>query len=371
MAAGGDAGCERGNGGHSRPVAGEGLAPGEGLAYPVVASGLANPRGLAFAPDGALYITEAGRGGAGPCFPGPEGGQACFGTSGAVTRIWKGQQERIVTGLPSIANTDGSNAIGPQDISILGQGNAVALVGLGADPARRPALGPAGALMGHSIQVRPSGEWKSLVDISAYEAQANPDGGEIDTNPFGVLALPGVDLVADAGANALLAVAANGSIQTVAVFPNRMTDAPPFLNLPPGTKIPLESVPTSVTVGPDGAYYVGELTGFPFPRGAARVHRVVPGQAPTVYASGFTNVIDVAFGPDGSLYVLEIATNSILSGNPAGALKRVPPGGGPAVVVATTGLIAPTAMALGPDGSFYVSNNGFSPDSGQVIRVHP
>jgi len=254
---------------------------------------------------------------------------------------------------------------------MVGQGNAVVLVGLGADPAKRAGLGSAGAVMGHLIQVQPSGQWKSRVDVSAYEAQANPDRGEVDSNPYGVFSLPGTDLVVDAGANALLSVAANGTVSTVAVFPDRMVDALPFLNLPPGTKIPMQSVPVSVAVGPDGAYYVGELTGFPFQHGAANVYRVVPGQAPTVYASGFTNIIDVAFAPDGSLYVLEIATNSLLSGNPAGALKRVPPGGGQSSVVASVGLINPTALALGPDGSIYVSNNGLSPDAGEVIRVHP
>ena len=32
----------------------------------VVMSGLDNPRGLAFGPEGALYVAEAGRGGTGP-----------------------------------------------------------------------------------------------------------------------------------------------------------------------------------------------------------------------------------------------------------------------------------------------------------------
>ena len=41
---------------------------GAGLAQPtVVMQGLDNPRGLAFGPEGALYVAEAGRGGDGPC----------------------------------------------------------------------------------------------------------------------------------------------------------------------------------------------------------------------------------------------------------------------------------------------------------------
>lgn len=56
----------------------------------------------------------------------------------------------------------------------------------------------------------------------------------------------------------------------------------------PGTKMPMESVPTSVAYGPDGALYVSELTGFPFPAGASTIWRVVPGKAPTVYATGLT-----------------------------------------------------------------------------------
>jgi hypothetical protein len=38
-----------------------------------------------------------------------------------------------------------------------------------------------------------------------------------------------------------------------------------------------------------------------FSVGAARVYRVVPGKAPTVFADGFTNIIDIAFRPDRSL----------------------------------------------------------------------
>ena len=63
-------------------------------------------------------------------------------------------------------------------------------------------------------------------------------------------------------------------MQTLAVFDSRMVDAPSIPDLP--AQIPMQSVPTGV-VAHDGAYFVSELTGFPFQIGAARVHRVVPG----------------------------------------------------------------------------------------------
>jgi hypothetical protein len=52
-----------------------------------VATGLDNPRGLDFAPNGALYVTEAGRGGDEPCFPGLGGEEVCWGTTGAITKV--------------------------------------------------------------------------------------------------------------------------------------------------------------------------------------------------------------------------------------------------------------------------------------------
>ena len=81
-----------------------------------------------------------------------------------------------------------------------------------------------------------------------------------------------------------------------------MVDAPPFLGLPPNTKIPMDTVPTSVAVAPDGSYYVGQLTGFPFPVGAANIYKVpAGGGSAQVVASGFTHIVDLTFGPDGSL----------------------------------------------------------------------
>ena len=174
--------------------------------------------------------------------------------------------------------------------------------------------------------------------------------------------------IADAGGNDLLGMGVNGRIETLAIFPDRMVDAPPFLGLPPGAQIPMQAVPNAVTVGPDGALYVGELTGFPFPVGGANVYRVVPGQDPEVFAAGFTNIIDLAFDPEGNLYVLEIAANSLLSGDLTGALIKVSPDD-VRTTVAMEGLVAPAGLAIGADGSVYLSNFGIFPGAGQVIRL--
>ena len=88
----------------------------------------------------------------------------------------------------------------------------------------------------------------------------------------------------------------------------------------------MQAVPTSVVKGPDGQYYVSQLTGFPFPVGGANVYRVNPRTAPTsVVASGFTNIMDLAFGRDGTLYVLEIDHDSLLGPSNGGRdLRHLP-----------------------------------------------
>ncbi|HEX6354453.1 ScyD/ScyE family protein [Actinophytocola sp.] len=345
-----------------------GVAQGHS-SFTVIATGLDNPRGLAFAPNGALYVAEAGRGGAGPCFPGPEGGDTCFGASGAITKIWKHRQSRVITGLPSLAAPDGADAVGPSDVSFRkGSDRVYFTVGLGADPALRAQLPPLGQqASGWLLRGSHHGSWRQVADIAAYEAVANPDGGLPDSNPNSVLAVRNGWVVADAGGNSLLRVSAHGKITTLAVFPDVLVDAPPFLGLPPGTQIPMQAVPTSVTLGPDGAYYVGQLTGFPFPPGAAKVYRVVPGQAPTVYAEGFTNIIDIGFDHRGRLFVLEIAHNGLLSGDPTGALIRVKSGGGQRIV-ASAGLTNPGGLAI-RHGFAFVSNCGTCAGTGEVVRI--
>jgi DNA-binding beta-propeller fold protein YncE len=223
--------------------------------------------------------------------------------------------------------------------------------------------------MAHEARMQPNGKWSAAADLGTYEATHNPAGGPVDTDPFGILALPGKQVIADAGGNDLLEVSANGTITTLAAFPDTLALAPPFLGLPPGTMIPSEPVPTTVVVGPDGAYYVGQLTGFPFQPGSANIFRVSPlGGTPVVAFSGFTNIISIAFGPDGSLYVLEISKNGLLSGNPQGALIKVLPDSTRAELAAGA-LFMPGGMALASDGTIYVTNWSVLAGGGTVLRI--
>jgi hypothetical protein len=320
----------------------------------VVMSGLDNPRGLAFGSEGALYVAEAGRGGAGPCFVNSADEFRCYGPTGAITRLWHGEQVRVVTGLPSHAPPGGAFAGGANDISFQGVGGMFVAMGLGNDPQLiRPSLGTAGNLLGTLLQVNAGGGWRIVADIAAYEASVDPNGGLIDSNPYGVLAEPGSRLVVDAGANALFRVAADGTIATVAVFPSRPTRS-------------TDSVPTAVAVGPDGAYYVGESTGAPFAAGAARIYRVVEGLEPEVYLEGFKMIIDLAFGDDGTMYVLQFATGPVFFTGP-GELIRIAPDGSRSVVLG--GLNFPTSVAVGVDGALYVTNRGIAPGLGEVLRI--
>jgi hypothetical protein len=169
-----------------------------------------------------------------------------------------------------------------------------------------------------------------IANLGRFEHRVNPDGGAIDSNPFDLAKLGTQKvLIADAAANAVLIANRNGHLDWVATLPSELVstanaktlagcpDGPPDIcDLP--DEIPAEPVATSVAVGPDGAYYVTELKGFPAPTGESRVWRIekgsrhvaceagVAGSPCSVVADGFTSIVDLTFGPDGTAYVVEL-----------------------------------------------------------------
>jgi hypothetical protein len=349
----------------------------------VVASGLNNPYKLTFGPDGALYVAEAGTGGeeGGNCVESEseegEPSTVCLGNTGSVTRIGT-SQTRVVTGLPSVGDPETGDALGATDVAFGADGATYVVIGLGADPASRAGFGADGARMG-TLMRAPAGSTTASVfaDISAFETANNPDQGEeeseIDSNPFGVESVSDGFLVADAGGNDLLHVTTAGTVSLRTVFPFQEAELPPFVGAPPGTKIRMQPVPTAVEVSPTGEIHVSELTGFPFPPGAADVYRVEADGDIAGTIAGFTNIIDIAFAPDGTLYVLEFASNGLLSEQPAPQLVQVRTDGTRKVLLADYQLGGPPGgVAVGTDGKVYVSVcNVCGEGAGRVIKVDP
>jgi DNA-binding beta-propeller fold protein YncE len=338
-----------------------------------LAGGLDNPRHLAFG-DKGLYVAEAGRGGEGPCFPGPEGGTLCVGATGAVTVIDRhGEQHRLVSGLASLADQGtGASAIGPHGIDVKGW-DRVFITNGGPTEANRDELAaqnPVADLFGRVLRIGHDGDIRRLVDVWGFERDNNPDAQvanpAVDSNAVDVLVRHGKLFVADAGGNSLLKARKDGNIEALSVFPNRPVQDPFGSD-----QIPMQAVPTGVVQGPDGFLYMTQLTGFPFPVGAANLFRVDPhsGEA-TVFASGFTNLMDLAFDAEGTLWVLEIDHDSLLGPGTDGAIYSVDANGEKTLLDLPAGTLTfPGGITVGDDGALYVTNKTTSAGDGEVLRI--
>jgi hypothetical protein len=334
------------------------------------------------AADGAIYVAEAGNGGDTDCAkPSGGGAEICVGDSGSIARVASGRAIPVVTGLPSVASAGGGESSGPADVVSSGSGLAFVIQDTDIDASGANQFGSLGKPLGHLVVAATDGADLRLdADLGRYEATHNPDhgagasaGGAIESDPYGVAAYRGGYAVADAAGNDLLWVDASGAIHLLAVFPTQTETTTTAGGR--AARVVAQSVPTSVVVGPDGALYVGELTGVPFKVGAARVWRVEPGSAPTVYASGFTNISSIAFDRSGRLLVLEIDRLGLDDTSGSGELIRVGPGDGRTVLL-SRGLVSPTGVGVGPDGSIYISDYGSSPSTGagphgEILRLAP
>ena len=306
-----------------------GVAPA-GAQVTVIADHLARPRGLAVAPDGTLYATVLGDGGP-RC-----NREGCFGASGRVVRVARdGRLSTVASGLLTMrGRPDGFFSIGADQVTVLPDGRlATAVTAEFAAAGRVPAAVPRALRpqVGHVVLFAPGGGKGIGANIADAEYRLDPDGRGPVSNPYGITVLGGVIYVSDSAGNDLLVVD-GPDVGVLTTFPPAAPDT--------------DSVPDALAAGPDGALYVGEFTGGAQPRGAARIWRVVPGQPPTLFASGLTSITSLAFGPDGSLYATEFAPGDVV---------RIAPDG-TRTLLAAGALHDPGGIAVAPDGAVFVTN---------------
>ncbi len=238
---------------------------------------------------------------------------------------------------------------------------------------------------------------KARMIANLFELEAlDPDGEGVDSNPYDVAALGGGDaaLVVDAGGNSLHRVDSAGNAELVATFPvellstanfNELVGCPPqapYCATEGAAAIPGQSVPTSVVVGPNGDYWVGELKGFPAPTNESGIWRIDAG-ATNVQCGvdpecekvldGFTSIVDLTFGPDGMLYVSEFdeaswAAVEIFGGGVGGTLNACDPGSGSCDEVATD-VPMHTSVTFDKHGTPWVSANALVPGGAEVYPL--
>ena len=320
--------------------------------YTVVVQGLNSPRGLTFGPDGSLYVAQAGSG----------------GNTGKITKIddpyaASPTTRDIVTGLASFKENPGSY-VGVDGISALGNGNIYSIMGVSSHAGPSP--------LGHLLKVSQGGQIRDVADVGDFDyawSQTHIDLAPLDfpdSNPYGILALPGKIYIANAGTNTLDLLGPNGTEEILAFFPNSADGH--------------DATPTCVAQGPDGALYIGTLSFVDsIMKGpSAKVYRVDPSAAnpgdlntviniATLWASGLGPINGCAFGPDGSFYASEYFTAPPFT---HGDVVKIP-FADPSTHTSLTGgtLKFPGGVAVGADGSVFVSNNSAVIPNGQVVRL--
>ncbi|WP_292797315.1 ScyD/ScyE family protein [Nostoc sp. NMS7] len=91
-------------------------------------------------------------------------------------------------------------------------------------------------------------------------------------------------MAVDAGANDLFSVKTDGSnLKAIATIPRQTLTNPVFPSGASSSPFEIQVVLTNVAKGLDGAYYISQLTGFPFPEGKAKIYRIGSDDKPTVY----------------------------------------------------------------------------------------
>ncbi len=285
--------------------AGAAVSPSVAASKQIVVSGLDNPRDLAFG-NGKLYVAEAGHGGT-ACFTIPQQGKQCVGFTSGVSRINIAGKSatRVVSGLFSIAGADGTFATGVDGISIarlqdLRDRDGCQPVGSSGDRA--------GGCRGQGEEADRPGDRCQHRRRLEGDRQRRRSRLHLE-QPITSGSCPGSSPTriptAFSGQGVRRWWSMRARIRSIGSRPPTgcmCCGSSPIRRLP-------TAVPTCLDKGPDGAIYIGELTGGGNAPGSSVVWRFAPGtNTLTKWATGLTTVTGCGFGPDGKFYATEFST---------------------------------------------------------------
>lgn len=300
----------------------------------VVVEGLLGPVGMALLPDGGLLVAEEGTGGR--------------DESAGVTLITPdGEIGRFLSGLPS--SRDAGDLAGVPLVHLSPGGDTLYVGNFG---------------QGHlwTLPLTPSQQaGLALPDIPLTPDDLLPAMRPLNNvrlvNPFDMtFDRAGVPVVTDASGNGVAKQTADDATR----FFHRFAELPNPAR--PGDFV--EAVPTGIerVAGEAGdEYYVTLTGGCPYPAGSGRLVAIDEARNERVVLDDLNMPIDVALGPDGTLWLLEFARftpgASCFDGSgynvETGRLSRVLPDG--SVETVLDSLNFPGAVLPLPDGSLYIS----------------